>query len=95
MKPSQPLDTLVSRSKKQMVSVRKNDLSVKVAFEITGADRLNRSLCPYRHERRRFDRAMWRMQKAGASSSLWTFSLYLEAQRRHPTDIFADSSLPV
>src|SRR5919198_4160416 len=65
VQPTHALNALVSRAKKQMVRVRKDNAGVQICFEVPRRESFDSALRAHGHEYRRLDRAVGSMELPG------------------------------
>ncbi len=84
MQAAQALNTLVPWPEKQVIGVGENDPGIEIVLEIARGKRFHGRLGTHRHEDRRLDGAVRRMQETGASARFGTRGLYFESEPGHP-----------
>jgi hypothetical protein len=79
VQPAQPTNRLVTRPKKQVIGIGKDNARIQFVDQLLLPDRLDSGLGTHRHEDRRLDRAMGCMEQAGARTGDRAFGLNLES----------------
>ena len=78
VQPAQAADQFVAGPQKQMIGVGQQDAHVQIVGQIALRESLDRGLRAHRHEDRRLDGAVRRVQQAGASTGLRALGHQLE-----------------
>ena len=86
---TQAFDTLMSGAQEQVVRVGEDYFGVQIVDQIARRETFHCSLSAHRHEHRRLNCAMGRMQQTGSRASLWAFSLYFKSKSGHGNYIVA------
>ena len=78
MQSAELMDQLVTRSKKEMIGIRKDDPGAQIVREIALAESFHCGLRPDRHEDGSFDIPVGRVEDARAGAGVGTFGDELE-----------------